>query len=223
MKKKEKAYSMALASTFIIFLIFVSSAAAAPIGNGPHNFTIPEISSGAGDLSDDQVVLDGNSTLKSAAATASTVSAAPKITEKRITTNASEQYDPIIYGNRIVWTDYRNGNADVYIYDLSTKKEPHTTNVSDQYSPDIYDNRVVWEDDRNGGSDIYLQDLSTKKQTRIITSGVASVLQSTVTRLSGQVIPVKEKKVTIFTCTTFPPKRKLKSLPRSSSLPCYLW
>ena len=62
MKYKEKAYSIALASTFIIFLIFVSSTASAPLGNGSHNFTIPEISSGAGDSSDDQILSEELST-----------------------------------------------------------------------------------------------------------------------------------------------------------------
>lgn len=105
----------------------------------------------------------------------STVSAAssPTITETRITTNISNSEHPAIYGNTIVWQDDRNGNWDIYIFDLSTRQETHTTNTSNQVSPDVYGSKVVWEDERNGGHDIYLQDLSTKKQTRITTSGKA--------------------------------------------------
>jgi beta propeller repeat protein len=104
----------------------------------------------------------------------STASAAsPIITETRITTNPSNSENPVIYGNNIVWQDDRNGNWDIYIFNLSTKEQIHTTNTASQVSPDIYGNKVVWEDERNGGHDIYLQDLATKKQTRITTSGKA--------------------------------------------------
>ena len=95
----------------------------------------------------------------------STASAA--ITETRITTNKSYSENPAIYNNKIVWHDDRNGNWDVFIFDLVTKKQISTTNKSDQINPDIYGNNVVWEDYRNGNSEIYLQNLTTKKQTRI--------------------------------------------------------
>ena len=53
-----------------------------------------------------------------------------------IVSNESEQGSPAIYGNRIVWEDYRNGNWDIYMYDLSTKKETQiTTNISDSEAP----------------------------------------------------------------------------------------
>jgi beta propeller repeat protein len=104
----------------------------------------------------------------------STASAA--ITEKRITTHGTAS-DPAIYGNTVVWQDNRNGNWDIFIYDLSTKKEISTKDKSDQKNPDIYGNRVVWEDSRNGGSDIYLYDISTKKETRVTKSGHAHMPQ----------------------------------------------
>ncbi|WP_292373866.1 MULTISPECIES: PKD domain-containing protein [unclassified Methanosarcina] len=169
---KKKTYSIVLASIFIIFLIFVSSIASASPEQNMRTTAPPQITSGAGDPSDDQVLSDEVSTDGNGIATESIQAAAPKIAETRITTNASEQYTPVIYGNKIAWEDYRNGNWDVYIYDLSTKKETSTLNASNQYSPDIYENRVVWTDERNGNSEIYLQDLSTKKQTRIITNEV---------------------------------------------------
>jgi beta propeller repeat protein len=92
--------------------------------------------------------------------------ASASITEKLIT-NQGTASNPAIYGNTIVWQDSRNGNLDIYIQDLSNKKQIHTTNPAYQTVPAIYGNTVVWADDL----DIYMQDLSTKKQTRITTSG----------------------------------------------------
>ncbi len=112
----------------------------------------------------------------------STVSAAsPTVTETRITTNDSAQMAPAIYGDRIVWTDSRNGflneygnfkNLDIYTYNISTSKETQiTANGSNQSMPAIYKNRIVWIDDRNGKYDLYMYDISTSQETRITTSG----------------------------------------------------
>ena len=108
----------------------------------------------------------------STASAATAQSSSPKITETRITAHGTAS-NPDIYSNTIVWQDNRNGNWDIYIYDLSTRKEIHTTNLANQTVPSIYGNKVVWEDERNGGHDIYMQDLSTKTQTRITKSGKA--------------------------------------------------
>ncbi len=42
---------------------------------------------------------------------------------KRITDDLGRQWEPKIYGDRIVWTDYRRGIPDIYMYDLSTQEE----------------------------------------------------------------------------------------------------
>ena len=106
----------------------------------------------------------------------SIVSAAssPLITETRITTSGSAAC-PAIYEDRIVWSDGRNGNKDIYMYNLSTSTETQiTTNEVDQYFPDIYGERIVWTNERNQvNSDIYIYNLSTKMQTCITTSGKA--------------------------------------------------
>jgi beta propeller repeat protein len=78
----------------------------------------------------------------------------------------------------IVWQDSRNGNkkADIYMYDLSTKKETKVSaNNSNHYSPAIYGSKIVWmkwyaksvDDFVDGG--FYIKDLSTKKQSLIMT------------------------------------------------------
>ena len=110
--------------------------------------------------------------------------------ETRIISNEAAQESPDIYGNRIVWTDNRDGggwdsnqqpdgNWDIYMYDLSTSTETRiTTDESNQVEPAIYEDRIVWADNRNGGGrdeygqpdgnwDIYMYDLSTSTETQI--------------------------------------------------------
>jgi beta propeller repeat protein len=70
-----------------------------------------------------------------------------------------------------VWSSYKYGNLDIFIYNLPTKVVSRTTNASDQNSPAVYGDRVVWVDSLNGGSDIYLQNMTSKVQTRVITNG----------------------------------------------------
>jgi beta propeller repeat protein len=88
--------------------------------------------------------------------------------ERQITTDPSYESSPAVSGNRIVWQDYRNGNFDIYMYDISMGTETQiTTDISDQYSPAISGNRIVWGDYRNGHSDIYMFDISTGVETQI--------------------------------------------------------
>ncbi|MEK6871867.1 MAG: hypothetical protein AABX16_03100, partial [Nanoarchaeota archaeon] len=95
------------------------------------------------------------------------------------TTNAYNQQNPAIYGDKIVWQDGRNGNYDIYLYDLSTNTERQiTSDPSYQFYPAIYEDKIVWEDDRNNKNekdniydlDIYLYDLSTNTERRITTN-----------------------------------------------------
>jgi beta propeller repeat protein/parallel beta-helix repeat protein len=96
------------------------------------------------------------------------------LTEYQITNSKSQKYQPAIYGDKIVWVDDRNGNKNIYMYDLSTFKETQITNIeSDELSPDIYGDRIVWTDFRNGNEDIYMYNLSTKEETQITTNGSA--------------------------------------------------
>lgn len=88
--------------------------------------------------------------------------------ETQITSVKSDQIVPTIYGDRIVWQDNRNGNWDIYMYNLSSSTETSiTANESNQTEPAIYGDRIVWQDDRNGNWDIYMYDLSTQKETQI--------------------------------------------------------
>ncbi|HEY0997784.1 MAG TPA: PKD domain-containing protein [Gemmatimonadaceae bacterium] len=69
--------------------------------------------------------------------------------ERRVITGGPAQW-PRISGNRIVWQDKRNGQWDIYMYDLSTSTETRlTTNTAEQLQPDISGHWAVWADRRN--------------------------------------------------------------------------
>lgn len=100
-------------------------------------------------------------------------------TEMPISLNPATQRYPVIDGNRIVWSDNRNGNWDIYMYDLSTNTETQITNDSvDQTHPDISGKRIVWLNWWGSGSsynvDVHMYDLLTQTQSRIPFSGTST-------------------------------------------------
>ncbi|WP_292391679.1 PKD domain-containing protein [Methanosarcina sp. UBA5] len=95
------------------------------------------------------------------------------LTEYQITTNESDQFGPAIYKDWIAWQDDRNGNSDVYMYDLNTQEEAQiTTSDSNQYYIGIYGNNIIWNDWHEGSEkrDVYLYNISTSKETQITTN-----------------------------------------------------
>jgi beta propeller repeat protein len=87
-----------------------------------------------------------------------------------ITIDPGSQHDPAIYGDIVVWADKRNGNWDIYGYDLSTGQEFQiTTDPDSQSNPAIYEDIVVWTDHRNDNYDIYGYNLSTGQEFQITT------------------------------------------------------
>jgi len=92
-----------------------------------------------------------------------------------ITTNPANQYDPAISGDIVVWADNRNGNTDIYAYDLSTQREFRITNdTSRPSSLDISDRVVVWYDGRVDAQGIYGYNLSTGHEFPVNTDSNAS-------------------------------------------------
>jgi beta propeller repeat protein len=164
---------ISLVSIALVLLLVSTALAATESDTG--NVTIKDnnVSSATLSTNDNYV---GNVTIKddyisSTASAATAESASPKITETQISASGSASF-PDIYGDKIVWTDSRNG-SDIYMYDLSTKKETQiTTNESTQHDPAIYGNRIIWEDYSNDylSNNIYMYDLSTKKETQIPTN-----------------------------------------------------
>jgi beta propeller repeat protein len=120
----------------------------------------------------------GNATIKDDYASSTTLatteeSASSKVTETQISTSGFA-HNPVIQGDKIVWYDDRNGKSfDIYMYDLSTKKETQiTTTEGTGINPAIYGDRIVYSN--SVGPEIYIYDLSTKKETQINTGGLAS-------------------------------------------------
>lgn len=85
--------------------------------------------------------------------------------EAQITKNESYQGDSSIYGDRIVWRDTRNGNDEIFMYDLSTSREIQITNGGYSGGPKIYGDRIVWGTNTNN---IYMCDLSGREPGPVI-------------------------------------------------------
>ena len=101
--------------------------------------------------------------------------------EVKIETLDSVQGHPSISGDRIVWEDNRNGNWDIYLWNISTETETlitTNTSTSDQRNPSISGNLIVWEDNRHGANpEIYLYDLTTGIERQISYSGAENYQQ----------------------------------------------
>lgn len=74
---------------------------------------------------------------------------------------------PSISDHRIVWSDSRNNNSDVYMYDFRTneetllsKKAGGGSHGGEQSHPSISGDTVAWQDNRNGNWDIYALNLA---------------------------------------------------------------
>jgi beta propeller repeat protein len=71
-------------------------------------------------------------------------------------TGHDTRMEPVLYGDIVVWTDYRSGNGDIYGYNLKTGEElAICTDPAYQQNPAVFGNTVIWEDERNGNTDIY--------------------------------------------------------------------
>lgn len=79
----------------------------------------------------------------------------------------TSQDSPEICGSLIVWEDYRNGRADIYLYDTGTGVETRVTNNSkNQKDPVVSDGWIAWNDERNG-SQIFVFNISSGTETGI--------------------------------------------------------
>lgn len=88
--------------------------------------------------------------------------AAPTIslTETRITTDPGDQYDPAIWDNIVVFTDYRAADTDVYFHDLDTGEETGVIVApGNQELTDVANGIIVYTDYR--WSDVIVYDVST--------------------------------------------------------------
>ncbi len=88
--------------------------------------------------------------------------------ETQNTDDSHDQQNASIWGDKMVYDDERNGDLEIYLYDLYTGEETRITDdAADQQDPAIYGDTIVWTDRRNGNRDIYLYDLSSAEETRV--------------------------------------------------------
>ncbi len=95
-----------------------------------------------------------------------TLGTAPVAT--RLHDDDAQQEWPVVYEDRVVWSDNRSGSWDIFLLDLTTGQERQiTTDSGDDQFPDLWGDFIVYQSDRNGGSDVYLFDLNTGIEERI--------------------------------------------------------
>lgn len=82
---------------------------------------------------------------------------------------AGDQQCAVIYGDIVVWEDYRNeatSGSSIYAMNLDTMQGfPVCTAPGNQWLPAIWENKIVWQDARGGRFDIYSYDLLTGLQS----------------------------------------------------------
>jgi beta propeller repeat protein len=93
-----------------------------------------------------------------------------------LTNDAAVQARPRVSGDLIVWEDYRNGNADIYGFRISTGQElTIATGASKQSQPDVDGEWVVWVDDASGSDQLWAANLSTGVTRQLTTAASAKV------------------------------------------------
>jgi beta propeller repeat protein len=93
-----------------------------------------------------------------------------------VTVNSQKSYLKMS-GNHLVWADNRNGNSDIYMYNIATGVEtPVCVNSAEQRAPEIFGDRIVWTDFRQNGvfCDVYMYTISTGKEIALTTNPLVS-------------------------------------------------
>ena len=149
---------------FVLFLMTVGNAAAAPL-------TITETRITTSGSASNPAIYEDKIVWQDTRNGGNDVYIYDVSTEKEtgITTSGSAS-NPAIYGNLIVYEKHGmpypdepwNISSDIYMYDISTQQEAQITTSGRAFNPDIYGNKIVWD-----GGGIYLYDISTKNVTTI--------------------------------------------------------
>lgn len=83
------------------------------------------------------------------------------------TWGTSQEY-PAIWEDRVVWSDWRSGNPQIYYYNTTSGEEKQiSANTTSAETPDIWENIIVWQDWRDQNYDIYMYNLLTGEETQV--------------------------------------------------------
>lgn len=87
--------------------------------------------------------------------------------------SAAEQRYPALYGSRLAWQDYRDGNWDVMLYDIASATLTNLGSGSQapQERPALDARYTAWQDRRSGNWDIYIHDSQTGAVSPIVEEG----------------------------------------------------
>lgn len=88
--------------------------------------------------------------------------------EIRLTNNPADQFDPAISGNLVAYSDRRNADADIYLYNITSGVEKQiTSGGGDQLLPCISGNLVAYTDFGTGNADICVYNVTSGKTIRV--------------------------------------------------------
>ena len=90
-------------------------------------------------------------------------------------TEGSDQWFPVVSGDRIAWVDYRGGTGEIYLYDILTGEEQRISPEGAMCEgPDIAGDRILWRvyNESTGGYDLDILDLAGGEHTLITSGGV---------------------------------------------------
>jgi beta propeller repeat protein len=140
------------------------------------NGTVADASNSTTEILNGTVADASNSTIKSPNETADNEDnlqsspAHPSFLDQRTVSILStatwdnDQEVPALWEDRVVWVDWRYGNAEIVMYNITSGEERRLTNTSsDENNPKIFGDLVVWE----YGNDIILYNLSSNETRRI--------------------------------------------------------
>ncbi|HDM67032.1 MAG TPA: hypothetical protein ENG62_01425, partial [Thermoplasmatales archaeon] len=94
---------------------------------------------------------------------------------KHIIERDGDQINPCIYGDYIVYQDNRNGNWDIYMYNLLTKREQRITSSPNlEVRPNLNDKWIVWYEATSDGLwHLWAYNISTGVKKEVATTEVS--------------------------------------------------